>query len=267
MNRRLRSLLLESFSWKTVTYPNGGGLNLTGLLYTKPVINGTIIVVCHGFTGGKEGGGRAIAMAEEMGPLGYSTLLFDFSGSGESKGDFADISLTRHIGDIRSSVDFCLRLGFEQVITVGRSFGGTAALCLGRYDNRVAGVCTWAAPGAVQRVFSRYRERAEKVAGELFSISDEEGALKIKKSFFTDLDQYDVFSCSARIAPAPLLIVHGEQDQTVPVDNAQAIYSAAGEPKKIEIIPGGDHQFTGRYQAVWSVFFTWLQDQFPISSR
>ncbi|MDD3654235.1 MAG: alpha/beta hydrolase [Desulfotomaculaceae bacterium] len=251
------------FSWKKVKYPNSGGLKLSGLLYTKPVAAGTVVVVCHGFVGSKEGGGRAIAMAEELGLLGYSTLLFDFSGCGESEGDFADISLTRHIGDIENSVTFCRELGFNQVITVGRSFGGTAAICLGRLGGDVAGVCTWAAPGAVQEVFSRYRERADRVEGDLVPISDEIDAVKVNKSFFNDLDRYDVFGRAALIAPAPLLIIHGDQDKTVPVANAQAIYRAASEPKGIEIIDGADHQFTGCHQVVWTVFFKWLKEKFP----
>ncbi|MDD4168961.1 MAG: alpha/beta hydrolase [Desulfotomaculaceae bacterium] len=255
--------MAQHFIWKKAIYPNNSGLKLSGLLYTGPVYE-TVIIVCHGFTGSKEGGGRAIMMAEELGLLGYSTLLFDFSGCGESEGNFADISLTRHIEDIQCSVDFSRGLGFKQVITVGRSFGGTAAICLGRFDGDVAGVCAWAAPGAVQEVFSRYRERAEKVKGELVPLSEDEGSAKINKSFFTDLDRYDVFSRATLIAPAPLLIIHGDSDQTVPVKNAQAIYDAAVEPKKIKIIRGADHQFTGQYQVVWEVFFEWLQDKFPI---
>lgn len=254
----------QPFTWKKVNYPNKNGLNLSGLLYTGPVA-GTIIIVCHGFTGSKEGGGRAIAMAEEIGLLGYSTLLFDFSGCGESEGDFADISLTRHIGDIQCSVNFCRGLGFKQVITVGRSFGGTAAICLGRFDGSVAGVCAWAAPGAVQEVFSKYRERVAKVEGDFVPLTEDEGSAKINKGFFVDLDRHDVLSKAALIAPAPLLIIHGDRDQTVPVGNAQAIYDAACEPKRIKIIHNADHQFTGQHQVVWENFFEWLQDKFPIT--
>ncbi|OPX83757.1 MAG: Alpha/beta hydrolase family protein [Pelotomaculum sp. PtaB.Bin104] len=254
----------QSHQWQKVIYPNQSGINLTGLLYKKPVAAGTVIVVCHGFAGSKEGGGRAVAMAEEMGRLGYSTLLFDFTGCGESEGDFAGISLTRHIGDVKSSVDFCRGLGFERVITLGRSFGGTAALCLGRYGGRIAGVCTWAAPGAVQEVFARYRKQAAKTASDLFPISEEEGAPNISKGFFADLDRHDVYGQAALIAPEPLLVIHGEQDQTVPVGNAQAIFDAAGEPKEIKIIRGADHQFTGRYQPVWETFFGWLLQKFPV---
>jgi len=253
----------HQFVWNRIKYPNKAGLNLSGILYAGPA-GGTVVVVCHGFTGSKEGGGRAVAMAEELGVRGYATLLFDFSGCGESEGDFADVSLTRHIGDIKCSVDYCRGLGFNRVVTVGRSFGGTAAICLGRAGGDVAGVCTWAAPGALSEVFARLRVQSTGEDSDMIRLSEEEDALRIKKSFIADLDRHDVFSRAALVAPSPLLVIHGSNDQVVPVENAWSIYRAAGEPKKIQIIPEADHQFTGRHLEVWEVFFEWLAEHFPV---
>lgn len=251
-------------NWKKVKYPNPKGLKLNGLLYSKPNLN-TVVIVCHGFTGSKEGGGRAVAMAEEIGRRGYATLLFDFSGCGESEGDFADICLTGHIGDIKSSVDFCLRLGFERIITVGRSFGGSAALCHGGSDLRVSGVCTWAAPAALVDLFSVFKERNWETKGELVPLSGDGGTVYVKKNFFSDLEQHDVLAQTSLITPRPLLIIHGSNDEVVPAGNAQAIFNAAGPPKKLKFIPGADHQFTGHYKKVWDIFFNWLDEYFPLS--
>lgn len=253
----------HEFVWKKVQYPNKAGLNLSGLLHAGSA-GGTVIVVCHGFTGSKEGGGRAVAMAEELGRRGYATLLFDFSGCGESEGSFADVSLTGHISDVKSSVDFCRGLGFDRVITTGRSFGGTAAICLGRAGGTVAGVCTWAAPGALSAVFTRLRRQPADEHSGMIKLSEDENTRQIKKSFFTDLERHDVFHRASLIAPSPLLVIHGNDDQVVPVENARAIYRAAGEPKKLHLVPDADHQFTGRHQEVWQVFFTWLEEYFPI---
>ena len=136
--------LKSSANWEKVSYLNPKGLRLTGLLYSSRK-KGDVLIVCHGFTGSKEGGGRALEMAEELGKRGYATLLFDFSGNGESEGDFADISLTGQINDLKSSVDFCLGLGFERIIVSGRSFGGLPPL-LRRGGQACGRVCTWAAP-------------------------------------------------------------------------------------------------------------------------
>ncbi|MDD4766161.1 MAG: alpha/beta fold hydrolase [Desulfotomaculaceae bacterium] len=250
------------YTWRKLTFLNDRGLNLAGLLYTG-LDPGTIVIVCHGFTGGKEGGGKAVAMAEEIGVQGYSTLLFDFSGSGESEGSFADISLSGHINDVKCSVDCCHDLGFKSIILVGRSFGGTAVLCQGGTDQRVAGVSCWAAPAEPFRIFSGRVKDVSTAENDLVSMSDESGTVLVKKSFFADLKSHNVTHCASSISPRPLLVIHGEADDTVPLSNAENIYTAAGEPKSIKIISGADHQFSGHYQEVWQTFFHWLGAHFP----
>jgi len=255
--------LTLSFNWKKVAYPNMKGLKLAGLLYAGPETD-TVIIVCHGFTGSKEGSGKAVAMAEKLGERGYAALLFDFSGCGESEGDFSDICLSGHIDDIKSSVDFCLDSGFERVVTVGRSFGGSAALCHGGSDLRVAGVCTWAAPAELVELFSVFNNHEGVTEGNLVPLSGEEGTVFIKKNFFSDLEQHDVLAQAALITPRPLLIIHGNDDEVVPPGNAQAIFNAAAPPKKIKFIPGADHRFTGQHEKVWQILLNWLEDYLPL---
>jgi putative redox protein len=254
--------LKKLFDREKVSYVNAKGLRLAGLLYSFEK-TGTVVIVCHGFTGSKEGGGRALAMAEELEHRGYATLLFSFSGCGESEGDFADISLSGQINDIKSSIDFCLTLGFERIILTGRSFGGTAALCHGGTDRRVTGVCTWAAPSEPLSLFSSLRGKSLEKKGDLVPLSGEQGTVFVRESFFQDLSQHHVSAQAALISPRPLLVVHGSNDSVVPAGNAQAIYDAAGEPKRIKIIIGADHQFTGRHREVWDAFFHWLDEYFP----
>ncbi len=252
------------YKWKKLTFINDRRLGLAGLLYTgrEP---GAIIIVCHGFTGGKEGGGKALAMAEELGKRGYSTLLFDFSGCGESEGSFAGISLSNHINDVKCAVDCCRNLGFKTIVIAGRSFGGTAVLCHGGADKRVAGVSCWSAPAEPFRLFSaRLRGNDNPVSeNDLVPLSGQGGTVLVKKGFLTDLKKHHVTRRASMISPRPLLVLHGETDDTVPPADAQNIYNAAGEPKSIKIIPGADHQFSGCYHLVWQAFFYWLETHFP----
>ncbi len=254
-----------NYKWRKLFFLNDRGLKLAGLLHTGPV-PGAIVIVCHGFTGSKEGGGKAIAMAEELGGRGYSTLLFDFSGCGESKGSFADISLTGHVNDVKCSVSCCHNLGFKTIIIVGRSFGGTAVLCHGGTDKRVAGVSCWSAPAEPFRLFSERLKDNDNPVSEngLVQLSGQGGTVLVKRDFFADLKNHNVTRCASSISPRPLLVVHGEEDDTVPPANAEKIYYAAGQPKSIRIIPGADHQFSGHYHQVWQAFFHWLAAHFPV---
>ena len=255
---------MSAYNWQKIVYPNSTNLGLSALLYSPKPAAGTVIIVCHGFTGSKEGGGRALTMAEELGSRGYSTLLFDFSGCGESEGEFADLTLTRHIDDLKTSVVYCRNLGFQRILTMGRSFGGTTAICLGRAGGEVAGVCTWAAPGALGDLFVPLRRQSADPSYALLKLEDEDDALQIKKSFLTDLDNYDVFGRAGQISPSPFLIIHGVKDEVVPEKNARLIYQSAGEPKRLALIKDGDHQFTGCHQEVWKKYFAWLAEFFPV---
>lgn len=253
------------WKWKKVKYHNKQGLQLAGLLYSG-LASGTLVVICHGFTGSKEGAGRAVAMAEELGKQGYATLLFDFSGCGESQGNFSDITLTRHIEDLASSVDYGLALGFQRVITLGRSFGGTTVLCHAAFDKRIAGVCTWSAPAELMKLFNTFRGLENKNEEELIPLTDQSGTVMVTANFFTDLQQHDPARSAAMIAPRPLLVLHGQSDTVVPVANARLIYSSAFNPKELRIIPQADHQFTRHYHEAWQITLDWLAEHFSLNN-
>ncbi|MHB8157838.1 MAG: alpha/beta hydrolase [Desulfocucumaceae bacterium] len=139
---------------KSISFLNGRGQKLSGLLSPGPVQErSAVVIVCHGFSGSKEGQGMAVDMAQFLAKNGFSSFLFDFAGCGESEGKFEDITLSGQIDDLKSAVDFCLDMGFSSAITQGRSFGGTTALCHGASDSRIKGVCTWAAPASLSDLY------------------------------------------------------------------------------------------------------------------
>ena len=243
------------------TFYNGRGQKLAALFY--PAAGKTLLVVCHGFTGSKEGRGRALAMAQRAAELGYPTFLFDFAGCGESEGDFAGVTLSGHIDDLKCALDYCRAAGYRRAVTVGRSFGGTTVLCHAADDGRVAGVCTWAAPADPYRLFSALR--GETAQTGLVPLHGDAGTVYVREAFFSDLASYDVPARAAAVSPRPLLVVHGSADAVVPPDDALAIYSRAGQPKELFIVPGADHQFTDHYREVWEAMFSWLQKHFPAS--
>jgi len=233
---------------------------LAGLLSPLPPdSNPVLVIVCHGFTGSKEGRGKAVEMARFLAGSGISTLLFDFAGCGESEGSFEDISLSGHIEDLKSAVDFCTERGYTDIITLGRSFGGSTAICQAPSDTRVKGVCTWAAPASLMELFLGFTD--EDLPGdenELVSMAGDEGLIFLKRSFFTDLSKYSVPHCASLLSPRPLLVVFGTRDSVVPQGDARLIYHSAGEPRDLLLVEGADHQFSSHYRAVWEIFLEWV---------
>lgn len=247
--------MAASPSWQKISFCNSQGRKIAGLLYTPPAPAGKILVVCHGFTGSKEGGGRAIEMAEEFGNRGWSALLFDFAGCGESEGSFAGLTLTGQIDDLTCALKWCTEKGFPKIVTLGRSFGGSTVICQAARDQAAAGVCTWAAPARLAELFTGLSNDE----GDRISLAGEQGVVYLKKSFLEDLQQYDVIADAGRLSPRPLLIVHGTKDELVSPAEAEAIYRSAGEPKQLALIDGADHRFSQHYRQVWRVVARWLQ--------
>lgn len=247
-----------------VFFLNKKGQRIAGLLSSLPPdSNPALVIVCHGFTGSKEGRGKAVEMARFLAGNGISTLLFDFAGCGESKGAFEDISLSGHIGDLESAVDFCSEKGYTVIITLGRSFGGSTAICQAPSDSRVKGVCTWAAPASLAELFLGFTD--EELPGdenELVSLAGDEGLIFLKRSFFTDLSRYDVPYCASLLSPRPLLVVQGTRDSVVPQGDARLICHSAGEPRDLHLVEGADHQFSSHYRLVWEIFLEWVLKRF-----
>ncbi|MBT9173374.1 MAG: hypothetical protein DDT21_01771 [Syntrophomonadaceae bacterium] len=256
--------MAPKWHWQKVRVKNQRGFHLAGLLYGSPRVTGQMVIIAHGFTGSKEGGGRAVAMAEALGTLGYGAFLFDFAGCGESEGEFRDISLSNHIGDLRAVFDYCRSSGFSTIVLAGRSFGGNGALCFAAMEKAVAGVCAWATPAEPWKLFSRLLQRARRLPGGILELSGANGqVLHLRDAFLADLAQHDLIQAAARVGPRPLLVIHGDQDELVPVSDAYLLAEAAAEPKRLIVVSGGDHQFSNHYQQAWLALGNWLTECFP----
>ncbi len=256
--------------WHNITINNGEGLALSALLRRggsddtgeKEGGNKGLIIACHGFTGSKEGSGRAPAMGEALARSGYSTLLFDFAGCGKSEGSWENLSLSGQIADLAAVADWCRREGFGKIILNGRSFGGTTALCYAAQDRDIAAVCTWAAVARPKKLFENRVTGRNDLKGdpdEIIKLQGEEGTAAIKRRFFYDLRKHDPLKDAAAISPRPLLIIHGSADQSVPVEEARQLYNRAREPKKLLVLEGADHRFSEHLEHVWKAFFGWLE--------
>ncbi len=243
--------------WQNVHIKNARGQRLAALsLHSEQSSRGWVIV-CHGFTGSKEGGGKYIELAETLfSQTGFSFILFDFAGNGQSEGRFKDLTLTNQIQDLSGVIDWSQEREQGPVVTMGRSFGGSTVLAQATADSRVQAVCTWAAPVHLTKLFSEVIV-SENDDGQVV-LANENGTVHLKKDFMDDLTRHNLLQAAANISPRPLLIVHGQRDDVVPVNDAKELYAAAAEPKELHIVPQGDHQFSTTSKRVWEVVGKWL---------
>ncbi len=222
-----------------------------------------LLITCHGFRGRKENSDRICAFAQEINELGMGVLAFDFIGSGESDGDFSDITLTRQVQDLKTVIDYAYHSFQKPIILLGRSFGGSTVLAGGAEENRVKGFILWSTPVELQQTFTRVMEEAyeELIKGRMVAINDESGDYYIKPDFVEDFFQHNMDEYLKEVNDRPVLIVQGQDDSVVAVYNARYMYNRLCNAEMI-IVDDADHRFENKIRDREEITIKWLKKHF-----
>ncbi len=191
---------------------------------------------------------------------GIAVLRFDFTGLGESEGDFADTNFSSNVADLVAAADF-LAVEFEAPkILVGHSLGGAAVLQAASRIPTVAAVATIAAPSEathvtrlLQSAFEEIEESGEaevRLGGRTFTV---------KKQFLDDLQATRMQETIRNLGRA-LMVFHSPVDKIVGIENAQDIFKAARHPKSFVSLDRADHllgneadsRYVGDVVAIWA---------------
>lgn len=186
----------------------------------------------------------ASRIARALTALGIGVFRFDFTGLGDSGGDFADATLSGDVRDLSAAVDHMTRQGFPPRLLIGHSLGGAAVLAAAGHLPEIAAVAVIGAPFDARHVTALFKDVLPEILDQGEAQVDLGGRpFTIRRSFIDDLRSHDQ---GARIAELhrPLLILHSPVDQTVGVDNAAAIFQAARHPKSYVSLDNADHLLT-----------------------
>jgi putative redox protein len=220
------------------------------------------LVLSHGFPQGPRGGQSAASTYPELAErlareTGWAVLTFNFRGTGTSEGEF---SLDAWLADLRSAVDvLSAREDVGGVWLAGSSTGGSLAICLAAEDERVRGVASLAAPAT-------FADWAANPA-RLLEYARDIGVIR-RADFPPDpaawgrrFAEVSPLACAAKLAPRQLLLIHGDQDEVVPLSDARALYEAAYETSDLRVVAGGGHRLRHDPRAV--ALIGWLARQSP----
>ena len=202
-----------------------GEYGLAGVFHSPLEKASTCVITCHGLYSNKNSE-KYVGIARKFCGKGIGVLRFDFRGCGESGGRFEETSLTGRIEDLEDALDFVQEQGYENIGVMGSSLGGTVAILAASKDERVKALVMWATPCHLD---------------ELFQGEAPEGLENLRQ----DTRKYNVIKI-VKENHCPVLIIHGNLDEQVPLSHAEVLYKNANEPKKIEIIEGADHRFTNQ---------------------
>lgn len=227
-----------------VVFRNSLNQRLFGILHrgSPDARLGATVVLCHGMLSAKEGT-KQKAFARFFEQSGFSVLRFDFSFCGESEGKFEEITFAQEVDDLCAAVAWVRGQGGGPVGLLGSSMGGAVALLYAGGDPSIRAVVTLAAVGQPSGIADRMEDLKQKTRewldeGYQLGAEGEPG-----EAFFEDARRQDVLE-AVRGVSAPLLVLHGAQDEVVPVEDAHAIHANAAGPKALKVLPRGDHRFT-----------------------
>jgi fermentation-respiration switch protein FrsA (DUF1100 family) len=240
------------------------GIAIVGRLYLPDKkARHPVVCLCHGVPSGNPpdpADGGYPALAERVCAEGFAVLFFNFRGTGDSGGNLDILGWTR---DLRAVLDYLRgldNLDRSPLSLVGFSAGAAVSIYVASGDERVSSVAICACPADFSLFTANPQPQA--IIDRFRSI----GAIK-DADFPTSVAEW-LDHCRevtpenhvAGIAPRPLLLVHGSQDETVPLSQAHRLYGAAGEPKRLVVIEGAGHRLRQDDRAV-GVVIDWLKSR------
>jgi len=215
-----------------------------------------LVIICHGIPSGVavEGDPGYGALAARFVEQGAAACFFNFRGTGQSDGNF---SLPGWASDLEAVLDEAEKgEGPFEGVDSGRKalmgFSGGGAVCIVCAAEREGfrGVAALSSPAKFTRLMPRENMGAFISHARSIGIIRDDRFPASEEEYYREMVSFDPEGKIARLAPTPLLIVHGEQDDVVPVEEAYGLYAAAAEPKEICIIKKGGHKLRLNPEAV-----------------
>lgn len=244
-----------------IHFENQEGQTLSARL-EKPVHQHphTYALFAHCFTCGKQLTAiRRIAQGLTLN--GFAVLSFDFTGLGESEGDFADTNFSSNIEDLVSAANFLKATHEAPTLLVGHSLGGSAVIRAASLLPSVTAIATIGAPASPSHVQHLFLSQTKEIeASGVAKVEIAGRPFTVKKQFLEDIRTQALQPTLESLEQA-LLILHSPQDLVVSVDNAAKIYHAARHPKSYISLDGADHlltnkadaQYAGQMIAAWAM--------------
>lgn len=182
---------------------------------------------------------------------GIAVLKFDFTGLGESEGDFENTNFSSNVEDLISAAKFLEDEFVAPDILVGHSLGGAAVIFAAKHIKSIKAVATIGAPSNPKHVSHLLKDGIEEIQKNgkaTLTIGGRE--FKIQKQFLEDINRQNMNETVNNMGK-PLLVMHSPQDTTVGIENAAEIYQAAWHPKSFISLDGADHLLSNKEDSLY----------------
>ncbi len=182
---------------------------------------------------------------------GFGVLRFDFTGLGDSHGDFSNTNFSSNVEDLGCAADFLAHEFKAPSLLLGHSLGGAAAIFAAKEIDSIQAVATIGAPSNPVHVQKQLGDNIAKIQQNGEAVVTLAGRdFTFKKQFIEDLESCSCTEAANGLNKA-LLIMHSPQDATVSIKNAEEIYHAAQHPKSFVTLDGSEHLLIDKKNAAY----------------
>ena len=248
-----------------LTFPGASGHTLSARLELPPdgPTHGYALIA-HCFTCSKNLN-AVVNIARALGREGVAVLRFDFTGLGESEGDFSETTFSSNVDDLVAAAAFMAGRGWGPHLLVGHSLGGAAALAAAGRIPSLRAVATLCSPSDPWHVAGLLGEPAERIEAEGKATVNIGGRpFTVRRELLEDLR-------AARVEEAlhaltlPLLVMHSAEDRVVELEHATRIFRAARGSRSFVALDGADHLLSDRRDAQYAggVIAAWASRHLP----
>ena len=229
-----------------VSLKNLAGEKLVGLEHSPDIqsSNCPAVLLVHGFYGDMDEWGMFKTFARLLTNKGFLVYRFDLSGCGRSEGDYSKTTLTKLAEDVRSILDFIKKrpaVDRRRLGLVGFSLGTSTILALRPRDVKCLVFI-----GSVAHPY----ELLQLLFGEGFHpggvssrVTSKGQRVEMGPAFWADFQRHNLPRQMSKLK-APILFLHGEKDNVVPLREAEILLDAAAEPKELVLTPEDGHNLT-----------------------
>ena len=264
--RVLAGALSQMFE-ETISLGSSNGKTIAGVLHhpAGELPRGAVIL-CHGMESSKNSE-KLVYLARVLAKRGFLALRFDFAYAGESSEKFEDITYSGEVEDLRAACSFMHHRYAGPIGILGSSMGGTVALLFASEEPGIAALVTIAAP-VHPEAFPRRMLKPEQLQNWRDRGFTFYNGQRLNLALLEDLETINVLESARKIA-CPVLIIHGDADEIVPVEEAHELNACLSGKKKLLILKGTDHRLSdaGTMRQALAEAVDWLTEHVGPSAK